>query len=288
MRNQALLLVVLSMLSWSAEAQLVRSGTGINAAALTPTRDQFRLDLGGGAVNNGGPGQFIDANGVRREINWDAVPAQFDAPNNLPANFFNSNSPRGAVFSTPGTGFQLSGAPADNLAGQPALDFSNIDPSYPATFEAFSPSRLFTALGSNSLDVNFFVAGTSTPAVTRGFGAVFSDVDLTGPTTITLFGLNANDPLGTFIVPGLSGNATFSFLGVSFPTPIINRVRIISGNAALGAGVLDQNGNPNDLVVMDDFLYAEPISRAQVPIPATLWLFATALPLLAWMRRRQS
>ena len=46
--------------------------------------------------------------GVRREINWDAVPDAFSAPNNLPANFFNVNSPRGAVFSTGGTGFQLS------------------------------------------------------------------------------------------------------------------------------------------------------------------------------------
>ena len=30
------------------------------------------------------------------------------APNNLPANFFNVNSPRGVIFATPGTAFQVS------------------------------------------------------------------------------------------------------------------------------------------------------------------------------------
>src|SRR5437868_8958461 len=40
----------------------------------------------------------------RSEINWDGVPDALAAPNNLPANFFNVNSPRGVVLATPGTG----------------------------------------------------------------------------------------------------------------------------------------------------------------------------------------
>ena len=36
------------------------------------------------------------------EINWDGVPDALASPNSFPANFFNVNSPRGTVFSTPG------------------------------------------------------------------------------------------------------------------------------------------------------------------------------------------
>src|SRR5205823_8864653 len=150
------------------------TAAGINPVAITSARDQFRSAIGGGTVA-GANGSF---GGVRREINWDTVPANFSAPNNLPANFFNVNSPRGVIFSTPGSGFQVSGATTDAGAGQPAAaNFGNIDPSYTTTFQPFSVQRLFTALGSNITDVNFFVAGTSTPGLVRGFGSIFSDVD---------------------------------------------------------------------------------------------------------------
>src|SRR4051794_25383405 len=94
----------------------VRNGSATTAAGITPTRDQFRTDLGGGTVV-GANGSF---GGVRREINWDGVPATSSAPNLLAANFFNVNSPRGAVFSTAGTGFEVSSATTDAGAGQPA------------------------------------------------------------------------------------------------------------------------------------------------------------------------
>jgi hypothetical protein len=65
-------------------AQLIESGAGPTAADITPARDQFRIDLGGGTV--AGPnGSF---GGLRREINWDGVPAAFAAPSNLPAKCF--------------------------------------------------------------------------------------------------------------------------------------------------------------------------------------------------------
>jgi hypothetical protein len=43
---------------------------------------------------------------------------------------------------------------------------------------------------------------------------------------------------------------------------VVTRVRIVSGNAALGEGVRDvSDGGREDLVVMDDFLYSEPQAR---------------------------
>src|SRR5881227_195108 len=129
----------------TARAQVIESATGTTAASITAARDAFRLDLGGGIVA-GANGSF---GGVRREINWDGVPDALAAPNNLPANFFNVNSSRGVVFSTPGTGFQVSA----NAGAAAPIEFGNINPFYPDTFATFSPQRLFTALGSNITDV---------------------------------------------------------------------------------------------------------------------------------------
>jgi uncharacterized protein (TIGR03118 family) len=239
-----------------------RAAVGINAAAITPARDQFRTDIGGGTV--AGPnGSF---GGVRREINWDGVPQNFAAPNLLPGNFFNVNSPRGAILSTTAGsgGFQVSGATTDVGPGQPAAqNFGNINPTYTATFQQFSPQRLFTALNNTITDVTFFVPGTTTRATVTSFGSVFTDVD-TDSTKMQFF--DVSDVLITEqFVPALSGTGTLSFLGLTIPNRPIGRVRIISGNTTLGA-----NDAPpvSDLVVMDDFIYSEPVA-AVTPTPGT-------------------
>ena len=283
MRPQNLTLASLALLALSsgaANAQItVRSGTGARAAALTAIRDTFRTDLGGGTTA-GANGSF---GGVRREINWDGVPAGFSAPSNLPANFFNVNSPRGAVFSTvgAGTGFMVSGNTADAGAGQPAAaNFGNLNATYTAEFQTFSPQRLFTSLGSNGYDVNFFVPGTNTPALVTGFGSVFADVDQAGTTAIQFFDVN-NNSLGAFAASPLSGG--LSFLGGFTPTPQIARVRITMGNTVIGP---TDNSGTSDIVVADDFIYGEPISATAAPEPGALALTLLGLPLLKLRRRK--
>jgi hypothetical protein len=246
-------------------------GTGLNVAGITPVRDAFRTAVGGGTTA-GANGSF---GGLRREINWDGVPDAFAAPNNFPANFFNVNSPRGVVYSTPGTGFQVS---ANGAVGP--IDFGNINPTYTQDFEPFSAQRLFTSLGSTITDVNFFLPGTATPAVTSAFGAIFSDVDLPG-STMEFFD-SLNNSLGVFAVPFLAGNQTFSFLGLLFDAPVVARVRITSGNTALGPN----EGGATDVVVMDDFIYGEPTTTAAVPEPATLTLLGTGLAFALRRKRR--
>ena len=253
-------------------APVIFSANGTNSAAIQTTVDAFRASLG--TLNPNVAGSFGSG---RREINWDGVPDALAAPNNLPANFFNSNSPRGVIFATPGSGFQVS---ANASAGP--IEFGNLNATYPSLFATFSPQRLFTALGSTITDESFFVPGTNTPGFTSAFGAVFTDVDLPNTTSLQFFDLN-NISLGTFFAPSLAGDQTLSFLGVQFNAgERVGRVRMTSGNAALGVA----EGGGIDLVVMDDFIYAEP--RAAVPEPATSLLMLVPLAALIARRTRRS
>lgn len=246
---------------------IVFSSSGANAAAIQATVDNFRAALG--SLNPNVPGSFGSG---RREINWDGVPDGFSAPNNLPAGFFNSNSPRGVVFSTPGTGFQVSAN-----TGVAPIEFDNLNAGYSSIFQTFSAQRLFTPLGSNIMDVNFFVPGSGTASYTSAFGAVFTDVDLANTTSLQFFDFS-NSLLGTFFVP--TANNGLSFLGIQFNAgERVGRVRITTGSAALGGA----DSSTNDMVVMDDFIYAEP---AAVPEPAAWTMMVLGAGFLAAMRRR--
>ncbi|MEO0632458.1 MAG: hypothetical protein AAFY46_17275, partial [Planctomycetota bacterium] len=86
----------------------------------------------------------------------------------------------------------------------------------------------------------------------------------------------AGNLLGRYTAPvGDSDDGSLSFVGVSFDEPIVASVRIYSGNEALGG----LEGNGVDLVVMDDFIFGEPI-----PAPGVLALAPAAL--IAMRRRR--
>jgi hypothetical protein len=99
--------VVLAVMPAAASATAVtRSAAGANAASIQATVDQFRADLGG--VNNGVGDSFPSG---RREINWDGVPDNRAEPNRLPFNFFNTTSPRGAVFESAATSAASTSSP---------------------------------------------------------------------------------------------------------------------------------------------------------------------------------
>jgi hypothetical protein len=209
--------------------------------------NEFRRLLGpdnGGAPNGDPEG--------RREINWDKVPDGSAAPNPLPGDFFNGQADpvaRGALLETPGDHVAVS-ADGDNPAGA-AVRFGDINPTYSDEFKTFSAERLFSPVGSNVVNLTFFVPGTDQPGATRGFGAVYTDIDKAENTAFEYFDSNGNS-LGKYAAP-ISEDG-LSFLGVVFERPLVARVRIEYGTDKLGP-----NDSANyDVAVMDDFIYGEP------------------------------
>jgi hypothetical protein len=252
-----ILILVLPLVS--AGAAITTEGSGSDAAAIQGQVDIFRGILGA-PVNGNSPGPLSSG---RREINWDGGGATTAASVGTP--FAGFQNTRGALFTTPGTGFLQT--PLD------APEFLAINATYGVDFEFFSPVRIFTPVGSNITDVTFTLPGApGTAAYVTGFGAVFSDVDQVGSATLQFFGLG-NNSLGTFSVP--AANNGLSFLGVNFDAgEKVGRIRITSGSVALGPN----DGPDSDVVVMDDFLYSEP---QPIPEPASMLLFGTALASVA-------
>ncbi len=241
----ALTVLLFSLPTITVAAPVVFEASGEAPADIQTAVDAFRAALG---PNNGVGGSFPFG---RREINWDGVPDGFSAPNNMPANFFNSNSPRGVVFFTPGSGFQVS-ADSDNPTNTP-VEFENLRHDASKKFRTFSPQRLFTALDSSITEILFFVPGTIEQARTNGFGAVFTDVDRHDSTKIEFFDINGSLLLSRFVLAA-HGKETLSFLGVKFDAADVFLVRITSGDVNLG----EKKDGGKDLVVMDDFIYGEP------------------------------
>lgn len=229
---------------------IVFQGSGPNASSIQGLVDQFRLALGG--INNASnPGPIATG---RREIGWDGG-GSATTPGPTPfVTFLN----RGANILTPGTGFVQ--APPSGLA-----DIFDND-SYGTAFQAFSPLRLFSPIGSNITEIQIFIPGNGTiPALTNGFGVVFADVDQpdgSGPgnkngnrgasTLIQFFG-RKGELLYSSFVPASPGRGTLSFFAVLFDDARIASVRIRTGDEEPGADDGDV-----DIVMMDDFIYGEP------------------------------
>ncbi|MBL0161140.1 MAG: PEP-CTERM sorting domain-containing protein [Bryobacterales bacterium] len=245
---------------------------GNTPADITATRDAFRSAVGGGTTS-GPNGNF---GGVRREINWDGVPDGFSDPNSLPGNFFNVNSPRGVVFSTPGTGFLVS---ANAGGATPALF------GFGGDLQAFSAQRLFASAGSNVTDILFFLPGTTTAATTSAFGAIFVDVETSGETKMEFFDGNNALIYSREVLAGANQGLSFTG-GVASAGERIARVRITTADNVLISNGLRAN-EITDFVVMDDFLYATP--QSAVPEPGTAWLLGIGLAAggVARLRKRR-
>lgn len=193
------------------------------------------------------------ATGGRREINWDAVPDDL-LGKPLPANFLNNTEPgapasqqRGLVYE--GDTFEVS-----------KTNFADINPDASGEFTAFSGTKTFTNISENLWGIGFEVPGGDETATVKGFGIVFTDVDIANNTSLEFF--DGNKSLGRFFAPVQQPGSKHSFLGVYFKDQRITKVQVQHGNGQLNKGGKDISaGGATDLVILDDFMYDEPVKK---------------------------
>ena len=153
---------------------------GVGTTSATDSLNSFRTAIGG--VNNGvAPPPAV---GGRREINWDGVALDGSVPGSvvivpnqnvgIPTDLF---QPRGVTF--------------DRIHSVSGDGFVSVNPGVTGQFPAFSPTRTFASFNNNTIVVNFVLSsGRGTPAVaaaTRGFGAIFLDVETQNSSSIEYF-----------------------------------------------------------------------------------------------------
>ncbi len=247
--------VLLLGLTPAVQAQQVFSGVGTTDA--TNALNAFRTALG---TNNGAAA--TPQTGGRREITWDGVLLDgTDNGGNTTVIVANK------ITGIPINRFQNRGILFQGVTAVSNDGFVSANPAVASQFPAFSPANTFSPFNSNKVEIGFVLVSAATttpvPAVTRGFGVIFLDVEQANTTSIEYF--NGTTSLGKFFVPpGTSGQV--EFLGVNFNAPVVTRVVITLGNAQVfnfNSGQVTAGSSESattDLVVMDDFIIGEPAS----------------------------
>jgi hypothetical protein len=243
-------------------------GNAGNSTTAAAAESNFETAIGG--VKNTAP---APQNGGFRVINWDGV--KTDGTDAVAG-------PNSTVLITPGT----VGIPLDRFQGQGVFfgavyavssdGFSTVNPSVGPSaaapnglFPAFTKPNTFAMFNDNGIDFKFVTpSATNTalvPAVSSGFGAIFLNVQNPG-TTIQYF--HGSTLLDTLNVPTSPTPGTAVFAGELFSSPEVTNVLLTLGNGVIfkfdgtthSAGAA--NSATNNLVVVDDWVFPEPIPAA--------------------------
>jgi hypothetical protein len=241
------------------------SGGALNAL------NAFEAAIGG--VRNTLP---APQNGGFRVITWDGVA--------LDGTDFGGNSTvivPNKVVGIPLNRFQTQGSFFREIYAVSGDGFQSVNSHVTSTlFPAFSPNNIFAMFNENTIEFHFVLASrantTPVPALSRGFGAIFRNVELSNSTSIEYF--HGSDSLGKFFVtPGTQGEA--EFLGELFAQPIVTDITITLGTDAIfsfdgstvTSGGADDPTHGHNLAVTDDFAYPEPVAAPpQSPIAANV------------------
>jgi len=262
------------------------TGVGGTNVSVTSGSANFALSAFEAAIGGVKNTAASPQNGGFRTITWDGVA--------LDGTDFGGNTTvivANKVVGIPINRFEAQGvlfeeiyAVSGPVSGTDQSTFVSVNPNVSTLFPAFSPTKTFAMFNDNTIGLSFVFASTPTatpvPVATRGFGAVFRNVRIAGTASIEYF--NGARSLGLYYAPVGSAAGQASFLGVLFSAPIVTSVRIICGTDAIftfdglttTGTTTDNTGTGHNLVVTDDFAYAEPTaaSNAQPGIAATAGL----------------
>jgi hypothetical protein len=239
------------------------AGQPTAAAALA----SFQAAIGGS--NNGATTQPI--NGGFRQITWDGV--KLDGTDSggganttviskgnvvgIPLNRFQTN---GVYF---GAVYAVSGSDASGNT------FTSVNPSVAGLFPPLSPKNTFAMFNDNGIDFKFVLPSTTNSTIvsasSRGFGAVFENVEIANTTSIQYF--NGNTLLDTEFAP-VSGKGQQSFVGALFSSPVVTRVVLTLGTDVIFSfdgtnfkpGPAADDGVTHNLVTTDNWLFPEPVA----------------------------
>ena len=216
------------------------------SGSITTEMDKFRQTIGGNL--NTAPG----ASDGRREIDWDGVPAEL-LETDLPLDFFNPTAPespairqRGLTYPSGASGFQVSNN-----------SFAAVNSQASSSFNAFSGNNTFANVRSKAWDMKFQIPGKNIDATVKAFGLVLSGVDQPNSTSLEFF--NGSKSLGKFFAPPHDSSSSFSFLGVYFKNEKVTSITVNHQGILIDGEADISNGGSNDLIVLDDFVYSEPI-----------------------------
>jgi hypothetical protein len=253
--------VVVLLFGTHATAQTTFSGVG--AAGAANALNAFRAAIGG-ANNGAAPPQSTGF----RQISWDDVA--------LDGTDFGGDTMVIDPYHTvaiPPDRYAARGARLFEVYAVSGDGFATVNPAMAGQLAAFSGQNGVAPFDGNEIELRCVLAGTTTRARTRAFGAVFADVEIPNSSSIEFFDDGVS--LGKFFAPaGSSGEP--EFLGVLFPGAVVTDVLLTVGTDPLFFfdGITFTSGGPenvpsSDLAAVDDFVYAEP-----VPEPSAMWLGA--------------
>jgi len=243
--------------------------TGVGPANAAAALNSFEATIGGLANQTAAP-----QTGGYRTINCDGVQTNgtdFGGPPNTLQ--INKNLSNGTII-IPKNRFIGQGVYFSDPYAVSGDGFTDVNSSVVGLFPAFSPPNTFAMTNNNTVDLSFNLPTSSTstpvPAATRGFGAIFINNELQGSSSTpgsSIEYFSGDRSLGTYYVPvGTQGQA--EYLGELFPDAVVTRVTLTLGTDVLfsfdGATATpgpnaNNPGAGHNLVVTDDFSYAEPV-----------------------------
>ena len=200
-----------------------------------------------------------------RHINWDAVKLDGTDFGGAPNTTVIS---QGNTVGIPLNRFQTRGVYFGAVYAVSGNGFSTVNPSVSGLFSPFSPNNTFAMFNDNGIDFKFVApsatGSTIVSAQSRGFGAVFVNVEQPNTTSIEFF--HGSTSLGKIFAPvGAKGQP--EFVGELFNSPVVTNVLLTLGTGVIfkfdgttfTSGGADNPPAGQNLVVTDDWFYPEPV-----------------------------